>query len=134
LREALEHALGLKFEGEKGEHFFRSTLIQTLFYGIFSAWVLWARKRKPATAESAQEKTLKYALHESAATYHTESKHFDWHTAVWHLRVPMIRALFEQVANPARLGPHQHGRYAALKRSETGSAHGNFSRTCASEH
>jgi hypothetical protein len=105
LREALEHALGLKFEGEKGEHFFRSTLIQTLFYGIFSAWVLWARKRKPATAESAQEKTLKYALQESAATYHTDSKHFDWHTAVWHLRVPMIRALFEQVATPARLGP-----------------------------
>jgi hypothetical protein len=105
LREALEHALGLKFEGEKGEHFFRSTLIQTLFYGIFSAWVLWARKRKPATAESAQEKTLKYALHESAATYHTDSKHFDWHTAVWHLRVPMIRALFEQIATPARLGP-----------------------------
>ena len=105
LREALEHALGLKFEGEKGEHFFRSTLIQTLFYGIFSAWVLWARKRKPATAESAKEKTLKYALQESAATYHTDSKHFDWHTAVWHLRVPMIRALFEQIATPARLGP-----------------------------
>jgi len=103
LREALENALGLKFEGEKGEHFFRSTLIQTLFYGIFSAWVLWARKRKPASA--AKEKTLKYALKESAATYHTDSKHFDWHTAVWHLRVPMIRALFEQVATPARLGP-----------------------------
>ncbi|MEI7902518.1 MAG: type ISP restriction/modification enzyme, partial [bacterium] len=103
LREALENALGLKFEGEKGEHFFRSTLIQTLFYGIFSAWVLWARKRKPAPA--AKEKTLKYALKESAATYHADSKHFDWHTAVWHLRVPMIRALFEQVATPARLGP-----------------------------
>jgi hypothetical protein len=103
LREALENALGLKFEGEKGEHFFRSTLIQTLFYGIFSAWVLWARKRKPASA--AKEKTLKYALKESAATYHAGSKHFDWHTAVWHLRVPMIRALFEQVATPARLGP-----------------------------
>ena len=103
LREALENALGLKFEGEKGEHFFRSTLIQTLFYGIFSAWVLWARKRKPAA--STKEKTLKYALKESAATYHADSKHFDWHTAVWHLRVPMIRALFEQVATPARLGP-----------------------------
>jgi len=40
LRQALEEALGLRFEGEKGEHFFRSTLIQTLFYGVFSAWVL----------------------------------------------------------------------------------------------
>jgi hypothetical protein len=45
LRNALEEALGLKFEGtkadpEKGEHFFRSTLVQTIFYGVFSAWVL----------------------------------------------------------------------------------------------
>jgi hypothetical protein len=45
LRQALEDALGLHFEGDKGEHFFRSTLIQTLFYGVFSAWVLWARRR-----------------------------------------------------------------------------------------
>ena len=37
LRQALEDALGLRFEGDKGEHFFRSTLIQTLFYGVFSA-------------------------------------------------------------------------------------------------
>jgi hypothetical protein len=36
VRSALEEALGLKFEGEKGEHFFRSTLVQTLFYGVFS--------------------------------------------------------------------------------------------------
>lgn len=48
LRVALEDALGLKFEGEKGEHFFRSTLVQTLFYGIFSAWVLWSRQHQPA--------------------------------------------------------------------------------------
>jgi len=31
VRTALEEALGLKFEGEKGEHFFRSSLVQTLF-------------------------------------------------------------------------------------------------------
>jgi hypothetical protein len=43
LRSALETALGIKFEGDKGEHFFRSTLVQTLFYGVFSAWVIWAR-------------------------------------------------------------------------------------------
>src|SRR5487761_2219942 len=41
VRTALEEALGMKFEAEKGEHFFRSTLVQTLFYGVFSAWVLW---------------------------------------------------------------------------------------------
>ncbi|PKQ21201.1 MAG: hypothetical protein CVT66_01760 [Actinobacteria bacterium HGW-Actinobacteria-6] len=31
LRSQLEELLGLKFEGEKGDHFFRSTLVQTLF-------------------------------------------------------------------------------------------------------
>jgi hypothetical protein len=45
LRDALETALGLKFEGDEGEHFFRSTLIQTLFYGIFSAWVIHAKNQ-----------------------------------------------------------------------------------------
>ncbi len=40
VREAMEQALELKFEGERGEAFFRSTLVQTLFYGVFSAWVL----------------------------------------------------------------------------------------------
>jgi len=47
LRAALEEALGLRFEGDKGEHFFRSTLAQTIFYGVFSAWVLWAKKHPP---------------------------------------------------------------------------------------
>ena len=41
VRSALEEALGVKFEGDKGAAFFRSTLVQTLFYGVFSAWVLW---------------------------------------------------------------------------------------------
>ena len=41
VRSALEEALGVRFEGERGAAFFRSTLVQTLFYGVFSAWVLW---------------------------------------------------------------------------------------------
>ena len=49
VRTALEEALGLKFEGEKGEHFFRSALVQTLFYGVFSAWVLWAKQNPPVS-------------------------------------------------------------------------------------
>jgi hypothetical protein len=49
VRNALEQALGIKFEGDKGEHFFRSTLVQTLFYGVFSAWVLWCKKHPPPT-------------------------------------------------------------------------------------
>ena len=38
----------MKFEeARKGEHFFRSTLVQTLFYGVFSAWVLWQQEASP---------------------------------------------------------------------------------------
>jgi hypothetical protein len=37
VRKALEDALGLKVTDAKGEHFFQSTLVQTLFYGVF-AW------------------------------------------------------------------------------------------------
>ena len=47
VRKALEEALGVRFEGERGARFFRSTLVQTLFYGVFSAWVLWARTGGP---------------------------------------------------------------------------------------
>jgi Type ISP C-terminal specificity domain/N-6 DNA Methylase len=83
LRGALEEALGMKFEGDKGEHFFRSTLVQTLFYGIFSAWVLWSQKQE---REGRRER-------------------FDWRTASWTLRVPMISALFSQLLTPARLEP-----------------------------
>ena len=43
VRSALEEALGVRFEGDKGARFFHSTLVQTLFYGVFAAWVLWAR-------------------------------------------------------------------------------------------
>jgi hypothetical protein len=56
LREALEEALGLQFEGtrqdpEKGEHFFRSNLIQTLFYGVFAAWAGGLKDKDPYLTE-----------------------------------------------------------------------------------
>ena len=79
VRSALEEALGVRFEGERGAAFFRSTLVQTLFYGVFSAWVLWARQT-PAPAGS-----------------------FDWRTSVWHLRAPIMQALFQQVTSPVQL-------------------------------
>jgi len=80
VRAALEEALGLKFEGDRGEHFFRSSLVQTLFYGIFSAWVLWSRHNPP-----------------------TSRKRFDWRLTAWSLRVPMISRLFSLVADPHQL-------------------------------
>ena len=81
VRQALEDALGARFEGGKGARFFHSTLVQTLFYGVFSAWVLWARQSPPPTDG------------------------FDWRTAVWHLRAPVLRALFQQLSDPGRLQP-----------------------------
>ena len=81
VRSALEEALGVRFEGERGAAFFRSTLVQTLFYGVFSAWVLWARQTPPPTGS------------------------FNWHEAVWHLRAPVLRALFQQLSDPGRLQP-----------------------------
>ena len=82
VREALEEALGINFRGEKGDHFFRSTLIQTLFYGVFSAWVLWSKEHPPGKDGGAR---------------------FNWKEAAWTLQVPVIRALFERVATPSRL-------------------------------
>ena len=79
VQNALEEALGVRFEGDRGAEFFRSTLVQTLFYGIFSAWVLWARQNPRPTGS------------------------FDWHGAVWHLRVPVIQALYQHVSNPGQL-------------------------------
>ena len=81
VRAALEEALGVRFEGARGARFFRSTLVQTLFYGVFSAWVLWARQSPAPTGG------------------------FDWRTAVWHLRAPVLRALFQQLSDPGRLQP-----------------------------
>lgn len=82
LKKALEEALGMTFEGEKGEHFFRATLVQTLFYGVFSSWVLWSREH--TTQPRAQ---------------------FDWHTAGWTLHVPMVAGLFHRIASPQQLKP-----------------------------
>ena len=79
VRSALEEALGVRFEGERGAAFFRSTLVQTLFYGVFSAWVLWARQTPAPTG------------------------FFDWRTSVWHLRTPIMQALFQQVTSPGQL-------------------------------
>jgi hypothetical protein len=81
VRSALEEALGMKFTGHKGEHFFRSTLVQTLFYGVFSAWVRWHKDNPGPDAK------------------------FDWRTAEWTLHVPFIRTLYEAVATRGKLEP-----------------------------
>lgn len=78
LRGALEQAMGITFEPGDGEHLFRSTLVQTLFYGVFSAWVTHAREGRGE---------------------------FDWRRAEWSLHVPMVRVLYERIATPTQLRP-----------------------------
>jgi len=79
IRTAMEDGLGLRFEGAKGDHFFLSTFLQTLFYGIFSAWVLWHNEHP------------------------TRTEPFRWRDAELYLRVPVIAALFEQLSMHSRL-------------------------------
>ena len=79
VRIALEDALGITFDEEKGDHFFRSTLVQTLFYGLFSAWAIWAR----ATPRNPPR--------------------FDWRSAGWSLHVPFIQTLFQQLTAPQHI-------------------------------
>jgi hypothetical protein len=77
IRESFETALGIHFEAERGDRFFRSTLVQTLFYGIFSAWVLW--HREGAKGE------------------------FVWERSWRFLRVPILQSLFHRLGDPETL-------------------------------
>jgi len=81
LQSSLETSLGVRFNADEGAHFFRSTLVQTLFYGVFSAWVL---------------------RHEDASQANGPGP-FDWKSAAHSLNVPMIAALFGQLSQPAKL-------------------------------
>ena len=69
-------ALGLSFDidDEKGDRFFRSSLIQTAFYSLFAAWVLWDRLK--------------------------EEGPFDLEKAQAHLRIPFLEQLFYDIRHP----------------------------------
>jgi copper chaperone CopZ len=88
LQKALENVLGVTFiaadsklsekaQREKGERFFRATLVQTLFYGLFSSWLSHVEENP----------------HES----------FDWQKAQWSLHVPAVKIIFSQVMQPGPL-------------------------------
>ncbi|MES2393646.1 MAG: type ISP restriction/modification enzyme, partial [Acidobacteriota bacterium] len=85
VKSALQESLGITFEGDKGEHFFLSTLIQTLFYGIFSAWVLF--KRSPEGRPSTSV--------------------FNWRLSSDYLRIPVLRTLFHAVSERGALNTVQ---------------------------
>lgn len=77
LRGALEKSLGIAFDAKDGEHLFRSTLVQTLFYGLFSAW----------------------------AAHAPRAGRFDWRSADYDLHLPVVRLLYSQVRAPNALRP-----------------------------
>ncbi len=76
IRVTLESSLGLAFEGSKGDRLFRASLVQTLFYALFAAWLLW---------------------HEEAPG---RQDRFSWRMIPWHLRLPLLRALLDQLEPP----------------------------------
>jgi hypothetical protein len=70
-------ALGITFEGEEGEEFFRSSLVQTVYYGLFAGWLLWTRSR------AAEE--------------------FRWRDLTKYLRIPFLGELFHEIQHPRRI-------------------------------
>lgn len=78
----LEAVLGVGFGGDKGRHFFHSTLVQTLFYGVFSAWVLWCRGNPPPGAR------------------------FAWRDTGDLLHLTMLRVLFHEMTRPTTFFSH----------------------------
>ncbi len=81
VRGQLEKALGVSFDTQTREEFFRSTLVQTLFYGIFSAWVLWHESEPPP------------------------GERFQLWRHIRDMNVPAIQELFEEITRPTRLRP-----------------------------
>jgi hypothetical protein len=78
LQQAMEQSLGLHFTSEEGQAFFQSSLVQTLFYGLFSGWMLW--RQQPDRQQP-----------------------FDWKDATEFLALPLIGDLYEEIARPKRL-------------------------------
>ena len=91
-------ALGLAFdvEDEKGARFFRSSLVQSVFYALFAAWILWDKTAKAGAA-------------------------FDIDDAHTFLPIPFLDALLHDIRHPSRmkhlgLEPHLTRAIATLNR------------------
>jgi len=77
LAEDFGKALGITFTGPEGEEFFRSSLIQTIFYGIFAGWTIWVRLGS--------------------------SRPFAWEDLGDYLRIPFLGELFYEFRHPRRI-------------------------------
>ena len=88
-KKSLGDALGLTFGGTMGMHLFKSTLVQTLFYGMFSAWVLSAKRRSAGVSKNRVRDT-----HEA----YGETGEFDWRKMHYlQQNLPLIQALFDRI-------------------------------------
>lgn len=70
-------ALGITFEGDEGEEFFRSSLIQTVYYGLFAGWILWARDEQEGE--------------------------FNWRRLPDYITIPFLGELFYELQHPSRI-------------------------------
>lgn len=77
LAEDFGKALGVTFEGLEGEEFFRSSLIQTVFYGLFAGWTLWLRSGS--------------------------KEPFRWENLADHLKIPFLAELYYEFQHPRRI-------------------------------
>lgn len=98
-------ALGVTFEGDEGEEFFRSSLIQTVFYGLFAGWTLWLRSKSKDP--------------------------FRWENLADHLQIPFLAELYYEFQHPRRiqeLGLRSHLDLATetLHRVDTGAFFRHF--------
>lgn len=80
LKDTMRSALGVEFSDEEGEAFFRSSLIQTIFYGLFSGWIIWLQEKPRKSGDYFRFKDVEDYL---------------------HLRV--INALFTEITKPYHL-------------------------------
>jgi predicted helicase len=77
LRDSMEKALGISISDSSSGHFFQSSIVQALFYGLFSAWV--------------------------NAVQRGAGQSFELREASSHLQVPLVVELFEELTQPRRL-------------------------------
>jgi len=99
LLEDYQTALGLSFTTAEGEEFFRSSLIQTAYYGLFAGWTLWHRAN--------------------------DGTDFEWERMDRYLRIPFLGKLFYEFKHPdrlaeLRLGPHLDRAAETLGRVDIG--------------
>ena len=82
LRSALEEALGIRFEGERGVGVLSLHARADAFLRDILGLGAVGEPRSRAAADR-----------------------FNWRESVWHLRAPVLRALFQQISDPGRLRP-----------------------------